>query len=353
MARLRDSNFELLRVIAIILVLLLHADFFAIEGPNVDAIISKPVDSTLCIMVQSISVIAVDVFVMISGWFGINPTKRGVFNLLFQILFYLVIIYVIAVCLGFTVVSSQGLKDIVLATSSNWFIKAYVVLYIFAPLLNHYVNSASQSEFRGILVAFFLFQTVYGLIFPKSTDYIRGGYSPLSFMGLYLLVRYVKIYRPNWTNGSVIRDVIAIGSIILGVTAICVVPALWGLDRKIVYGYSLLSYISPTTILVALLSIIAISKIRFNSVAINRLGTSSFAVYLVFVNPNILTPYKYFFRDLHLQFSGIYYWALTLIIVILLYLTVACIDSIRIILQRNIQSVFRDYIGYKYETNRF
>lgn len=72
MSAQRQSNFELLRIIAILLVLILHADFYALEGPVANDIINSPTDSMLRILFQAITIVAVNVFVMISGWFGIN-----------------------------------------------------------------------------------------------------------------------------------------------------------------------------------------------------------------------------------------------------------------------------------------
>lgn len=205
-------------------------------------------------------------------------------------------------------------------------------------MLNRFSDTTNRSEFKHILISFFAFQTIYGLIFYKSTDYFQGGYSPLSFIGLYLLARYVKIYQPNWVKHSLRSDLTAIFSIVIAETAVCVIPALLGLGNDIVYGYILFTYISPTTILVALLSIIAVSKIKITSSVINRLGLSSFAVYLVFVNPDILSLFKSFFKDLYSQIQGIDYWLIVIAIVITLYLIVACFDSIRIYLWHRLQS---------------
>jgi len=54
MSEVRQSNFELLRIIAILLVLLLHADFFALNGPSVNEIESNTIDSTLRILFQTL-----------------------------------------------------------------------------------------------------------------------------------------------------------------------------------------------------------------------------------------------------------------------------------------------------------
>lgn len=328
---LRQSNFELLRIIAILFVMILHADFYALSGPSADEIITNPIDSALRILFQAICIVAVNVFVMISGWFGINPSRKGFLNLLFQIFIYSIIVYIVAICTGYGSLSVDGIKSIFLATSSNWFIKAYILLYILSPVLNGFVENASKLVYLRVLVGFFIFQMIYGWFFSTSTDYIVGGYSPISFIGLYLLIRYVKIYKPKWTLWPVRIHILMWLVVIFSVTIVCITPPLvFGAKYSTIYGYNLLNYISPTTIIAALLMILITSKIQIENSLINRLASSSFAVYLVFVNPHILSVYGCCFRTLHHKYQGVSYWIIVLGIVIVLYMIVAFFDTVRL-----------------------
>ena len=329
MSLVRQSNFELLRIIAILLVLLLHADFFALSGPSVNEIESNTIDSTLRILFQTICIAAVDIFVMISGWFGIKPTFKGFINLIFQTLYYAILIYAICVVCGFESITFTGIKDIILATSGNWFIKSYILLYILAPILNAYIESAKRSQLRFTLTCFYIFQFIYGWLFPASSDYLVGGYSPISFIGLYLLARYIRIYEPWPTNKSQKALCVYLVAIFIFVTTACVVPSIaFGLNN--VYGYNFLTYISPTTIACAVLTVILISKLSISNSLVNRLAKSSFAVYLVFVNPNILSSYGNQFSILHHHYTGVMYWVITILIVLALYALVSMTDTARI-----------------------
>ena len=301
----RESNFELLRIIAILMVLIIHADFLSVGGPDATTIINDPLNSGLKIVFQTITIIAVNVFVTISGWFGINPSKKGIGNLLFQTGYYLIVVYVIVLLCGFTAINYQGIKDLILVTSGNWFVKAYILLYILAPVLNYFVAHSSKQLFRKVLIFFFIFQSIYGWIFPSSTDWFNGGYSTILFIGLYLLARYMNLYRPNFLFKRRTNDYLLIIFIILFVPTICIVPAFMGFNT--VLGYNFLTYVSPTVILMAAAIIALFSKIHFKSTIINRLAMSSFAVYLVYVNPNILPLYRKAFAYLYSLNGGILY----------------------------------------------
>ena len=320
------------------MVLILHADFLSLEKPDAASILNLPTDSALKIFFQTITIIAVNVFVMISGWFGINPSKMGFTNLLFQTVFYLIVVYVIVLLCGVTTLTVQGVKDLILATHGNWFIKAYILLYILAPILNYFVAHSTKQLFRKVLIFFFIFQSIYGWIFPSSTDWFNGGYSTISFIGLYLLARYMNLYRPNFLFKRRSNDYLLIIFIILFVPTICIVPAFMGFNT--VLGYNFLTYVSPTVILMAAAIIALFSKIHFKSTIINRLAMSSFAVYLVYVNPNILPLYRKAFAYLYSLNGGILYWIEVIILAIMLYLVVTIFDSIRILIWNKIVYIF-------------
>ena len=245
---------------------------------------------------------------MISGWFGIRPSLKSFCNLIFQVVFYLILLYILAHATGHASVSITDIKHLLLASPSNWFIKSYFCLYIFASALNFLVEHASRKQFRNILVAFYTFQILFGWLFPTATNYIQGGYSPISFMGLYLLAQYVRRYQPTWSQWRIRYDMLCYITLAIVVTLICFVPSYIGIMPNAVYGYNLLTYISPSTIATSLLMMIMISKLHFASNVVNRLAQSCFAVYLVYVSPWVLPLYCDFFKSFYTSHQGLFYW---------------------------------------------
>lgn len=195
--KVRQSNMELLRIIATFLVLLVHADFFSLGSPSASDCVNAPVDSSLKVFFEAISIACVDIFVCLSGWFGIRPSVKGFSNFVFQCLFWLIGLYIFTLIIGTSSLSKEGLMGCFALTKLNWFIKAYILLYILAPVLNAFIEKASQKDFRNVLIAFFTFEFIYGWIFSGSTQHIQSGFSTISFIGLYLLARYVRLYQPR------------------------------------------------------------------------------------------------------------------------------------------------------------
>jgi peptidoglycan/LPS O-acetylase OafA/YrhL len=79
---------ELLRIIAMFMVLVLHSNFAAVGEPTCDIINNNPFSQSLSVLTESFAVVAVDVFILISGWFGIHSSVKGFGNFVFIVIFY-------------------------------------------------------------------------------------------------------------------------------------------------------------------------------------------------------------------------------------------------------------------------
>lgn len=325
----RESNFEFLRIIAILMVLILHADFLAIKAPSYQQVCSEPTESGLRIFFEFLNIAAVNIFVMISGWFGINHSLKGVANLLFQTAYYLLITFFVMLLFGQTIYVQDSISKLTLI-SGNWFVKSYLILYLLAPALNMLIESYSRSHVKIIIVTFIGFMTFYGWCFNESVNWIDGGYSPIWFMGLYLLARYLHVYRPR--SIMKIKSVYLIIFLILMVTMLtagCVLQPEF-LSTQTLYVYKFTFYNSPTTLLTAIIAIILTDRINLKSKAVNRLAKSSFAVYLIFCSPFIMDYYAKCFHLLYDHVQGLPYWFLVITIATVLYILTSIFDSIRI-----------------------
>lgn len=328
--KVRQSNMELLRIIAMFLVLLVHADFFSLGAPSASDCVNAPVESSLKVFFQAISIACVDIFVCLSGWFGIRPTIKGFSNFVFQCLFWLIGLYIFTLIIGTSTLSKEGLMGCFALTKLNWFIKAYILLYILAPVLNAFIEKASQKDFRNVLIAFFTFEFIYGWIFSGSTQHIQSGYSTISFIGLYLLARYVRLYQPRISLKSKSFYIASLCIAPICVTAAYITPPLLGIETTIL-GSLWISYISPYCIVFSMFMILFFSKIQIQSKLINWIAASSFSVFLIHTNPNTLWHFKDFFIDLYKTTGCFEYWLYTFVILILIFVTAIVIDQIRII----------------------
>ena len=194
----RQSNMELLRLVAMMMILVMHMDYGAFGLPTAESVENAPMTTFGRIFVEHLCLVAVNVYVLISGWFGIRPKMKSFVRLMLQVATYSIIITGAFLLLGKTTFKIGYVTDMLIIGKQYWFVVSYLLLYLVSPILNTFVEHSSKREFQWMLLVFFGFQFVYSWIF--GLEEFAGGYSALSFMGLYLLARYVRIYENENDN---------------------------------------------------------------------------------------------------------------------------------------------------------
>lgn len=186
---MRNSNIELLRIVCMFMVLALHANFMALGAPVVLGGGNFGPDC-LRLLFNFSTVFAVNVFILISGWFGIRCNVKGFCKFAFQVAFFLIGSYVTGLFVLGNALDLRTLINTLLI--KQWFVQAYMLLYLLSPVLNHFSENSGKREQVGVIAAFFLFEFVYDVCFETINVNIGHGYSAISFIGLYLLARYVR-----------------------------------------------------------------------------------------------------------------------------------------------------------------
>lgn len=194
----RQSNFELLRILAMFMVLIVHADYWSLGVPSASDLQTTPISSSIKIIFQFLTVPCVNIFIAISGWFSIKPSIRGLCSFVFQCFFLTSLIYIILIILGHETFNLIGIRNCILLNDGLWFCKAYLGLYLIAPILNIFCEKAHKEQVLGFIISFYIFQTVYGLF--GGAPFIMSGYSVFSFVGIYISARYIRLYISGSNN---------------------------------------------------------------------------------------------------------------------------------------------------------
>lgn len=323
---------ELCRVVAMFLVLLVHTGNISLGAPTHESVCVAPLAGFLRLFTQSLSIVCVDVFVMISGWFGINTRRSGVCKLLYQYAFLVALLFIVVEPLRGNGISWLSIVDHVVLSPEYWFFKAYLLLYFLAPILNAFVNTATPRLQLKVLIGFFAFQTLYDWC-GHGLPYISGGYSPVSFIGLYLLMRYIRLQQPRWTTWNrntylllFFVGIIIVACSVFGFLYVCPIQRFNDIVRGRVIGY-----IAPFTIAESLCLILYFSKLRLQNKFINWLGASCFAVYLLHGHPTLFES-AYKATVVHLYGSlplGAYYPVL-IVGLVMVFLSAVLVDQLRI-----------------------
>lgn len=324
----RLSNIELLRIISMFFVLVLHCNTLALELPRKNELIENPDSSIFRLVLESFTIVAANVFVLISGWFGIHFKWKGLFNLLFQCAFFFFGIYAVYICInGLNTLTLKGLLKCLMISENAWFVKSYLGLYIIAPALNAFINTVNRSQFKATLILFYIFQFIYGWL-SQGAQYINYGLSAWSFIGLYLLARYVKIYMPSYSRLSPKYDMLIYLCISMLISIITVAACY--LDIRLVIGLTL-EYTSPFVIISSLYLLLFFSKINIQNKTINWIAKSCFAVFLMqfIIWDNLIKPTV---LNIDMQFMGIIEVLLILIVITTFYTAAVLLDKIRLLI---------------------
>ena len=325
---MRQSNIELLRVISIFMILIFHSNFLTLGEPTHSLLDSNPLLASAQLMFNSFTVICVDIFVLISGWFGIRPKLKGFLKFIFLCLFFSVSIYIVALLTGDATLNVHGVKGcLYMLPLNNWFIRAYLCLYIISPLINAFIDSSNERMLRNFLICFFLFQTLYVWL-TGAALFFRLGYSTMSFIGLYSLSRYVRLYPSKLVMYK--KEVYLIGYILISLFLMVCSFSIILFDRSTLL-FKVFGYTNPLVIISSLSLLLYFSKLKINSRLINWLAASSFAAYLLHANPNIFS--KYFASHIRLissLFNGIDFSIVLLLYLVGVFISAVLIDQIRI-----------------------
>lgn len=311
---LRQSNMELLRIVAMMMVLGVHANFLALGSPIKDI---ASMNSVWRVFFESLCIGCVNLFVMLSGWFTITPKWRSVFSLLFQVLFFILVAQLFRSCYIEDIPFSPY-ETVMELLNGYWYVSAYLGVYLLSPVLNKFLQNSNLKEIGYILISFYIFQTLFGWI--VNNDFIAKGYSTFSFIGLYVLAYWLRR----------IKDKIAINGLVLFIFSVIVNSIYYYLP----VGDTCLrmcSYTNPLNIIgcCGLLIWFSNLNIKLNRV-INWLSASSFAVYLIHINPLLGRFYLDYCKYMYSSFSGCEYLALLFISLVGVFMGGVIIDQIRL-----------------------
>lgn len=189
---LRKSNFELLRLLAIIMIIAHHIAYHS----NFDFATDSITINRLWIQwIRLGGKIGVNLFVLISGYFLITAPSvklNKILKLWLQIFTYLAGIYLLFVLFN---PQSLGLKTLIknilpISFSQWWFASAYLVLYLLSPYVNKLLRSLNQKEYLHLLMLLMLIWC----IIPTFLNRTWQSNKLLWFIFLYALAGYIRLY---------------------------------------------------------------------------------------------------------------------------------------------------------------
>lgn len=277
----RQSNLELLRICCMLMIVAGHIILYH-KTPH----LLTNDEEVLKLFLMSFFSVAVNSFVLISGYFGIKFKTDRFLRLIIQTFTYSVFLMCLSVAIDWHTFNIK--KDLFaflpIITKQYWFITCYVVLYIISPWLNKWIECLDRNTYKRFLLIGFIIVYLWPTIsYLFNTPQFIGdsGYGIVNFTYLYLIGRYLNIHHRDTHSSRFYLGMYLVSAISLFISQY--------LLSKIL-GFVFISWISYNTIFIFIGSIclfMSFLKMDFHSSIINFWAKPCLAVYLIHMNPYI------------------------------------------------------------------
>lgn len=279
----RKSNIELLRIIAMVIIVAHH---FSVHGGFEFPIDTISINKLWIQFIQIGGKIGVNVFVLISGYFLVTSSTlktNKVVKIWVQVFTYSMLIYLVFVRLGIQPFSIRELfmNFLPITFSKYWFASSYFILYLFSPYINRLLKTFDKETYQRFLALL----TFCWCIIPTLLSVSWQCNEFLWFTYLYALAGYVRLHASN--------------NSIKGITYIAISSALTALTFLSAIVFDFLGIKIPLYFEMQRLPILLISFFLFIGFlkvdigykkSINILSSAVFGVYLIHDNEYV-RPY--------------------------------------------------------------
>ena len=293
--KVRQSNFELLRVISVILILMSHCDDFFGFGDVYGATLG--VNKLINDWLHAGGQIGVGCFVLISGYFMVQQefSLKRILKLAGGVWFYTICLWAAWVALnifqgevqiGATLVQTVYAFFPLLFTH-YWFATAYTILMILSPFFNKLIFSMDRKNYRAFLaILIVLFVVLQGGIPKTLREMSEGRLIPVFIM--YFIAGYLRRFRTERKHNAARHFSVAAITYILLIASSYVITWLGvALNNQSIlslqYFYRVLN--SPFVVVISTELFIGMMEtpIKYNK-RINEVAACSFGIYLIHTN---------------------------------------------------------------------
>ena len=278
----RDSNLELMRIIAMLLIVAHHyvvnSGLTLPDGPIFADPMSKR--SLFLLVFGAWGKIGINCFMMITGYFMCksNITVKKFAKLFLEIMFYRLVIYFIFLLSGYQSFNwiSFAKTLIPITNISQNFTSCFVVFFLFIPFLNKTVQNMNEKQHSALLLLCFFMYIVLGTFHQVTMNYVSW------FIVLYFISSYIRLYPKKWFSNTKITGALLLFSVVLSICS--VIGCAW-VGTKIGKNYPFFFVMDSNAFLAVAVGVFAFlffKNIRIPySRIINTVAASTFGVLLI------------------------------------------------------------------------
>lgn len=299
----RDSNFELMRIISMIFIILYHV---LVHGEILDHASGSM--EILIIFLEALILVHVNSFVLITGYFQCKSKMRlgKVLALNNMTWFYKALIMILFIAFG--VIAVPDIITVIKTLSPidfgiYWFISSYLILYLISPILNKVINNSTKRDLQKIIIVLFV---VVSLLSTLTRDVFFNtvtGRSLSTFILLYFIGSYIRLYPINNSYFMKPFSLEAKRWIYIILFLFCALLSVFcwlaynylgqlgsvAREFSAIFGYMNISFASPIVILQSIFYFLIFSTFTFKSKKVNFIAKYVLGIYLIHENIYVRT----------------------------------------------------------------
>ncbi len=290
----RQVNFELLRILCMYMIVVGHCLF---HGRVTAKLGYGTTNYFLSYLIQAFSIVHVNCFVMLSGYFSIDREFKAerILRLWKQVLFYSLLIFAVcSLCMETT--GTDLIRAILPISARNyWFASVYMGLVLLLPFAGMLAKKLTKKQYQYLLLLLTVFLSINHMIFRVDTYGIFSGRELPWFLYLALLSGYLKWHTREdkkyfyyGLTAYILCSLAALASVYLSVRT-----------HQEDIGY-FLNYNSPLALAATVSLFLCVKNMPLKESRLDepvlKIASAAFGVYLIHDNALIRYPIWDFFR---------------------------------------------------------
>lgn len=322
----RNSNLELYRIIVMLLIVAHH---YVVNSGLIGQMQSSPLttNSVFLYLFGMWGKTGIDCFVLITGYFMCKSkaTAAKFFKLLFEVMFYKIVIYLIFVATGVVTFTFTSFARALIPISNvgDGFTTGFIFFYLFIPFINVLISHIDKSMHQKLILLCLFIYTIWYMVpgYRVTYNYVTW------FIVLYLISSYVRLYpftrfnTKHWGYLSLL---------LICISAVSVIALRYmGYNnpfRLVADSNAILALLTAFTTFMFFKDL-QIKQSRF----INTVAASCFGVLLIHANSNAMRQWLWCDTLRNVEYLDSSYCALHAITAVLvIYIICTLIDMIRI-----------------------
>lgn len=294
----REANYDLLRIISTIAVIILHVSAIFLNAVTDDTIFGEIYTKNIFVIVvyNTLSRFAVPCFMMISGAFLLSEKrnmdykffyKKALYNLGVPTIIFSVLFFVFSEVMSVRTLMGGGSFEILLQPVKDvvkgvpyyhlWYMYTLLVVYLFIPVIVRVKSDMNKKTFQRLCLISLAITTISG--WTSSFELNWSVSKAICYIGYIMIGYQVRTYFIQKKNNKKAIVYLLLGialEVLLAYIRFSCDGAKPGIDEK----YAVVGNFNPLIVLSSVLIFMGVSQMELKTKKLKRIASNTFLIYL-------------------------------------------------------------------------